>query len=325
MRHCADQRKEELTMLSRSRVLAALAGACAAPTFLRGASADDAVIKIAAVPFDVTAQPYYCDALGLFKKVGLSVELDSFTTSGAVIAASVASGTMDIGVSNLVSLATAHVKGLPFVIIAPSALYSYKAPADALMVPLDSPIKTAQDLNGKTIGTNGLKNITEFGPRAWIDQHGGDSTTVKFVEIAPPEQGPAMAQGRIDAACVTEPYLEPTKKVARVLANCFDAIAPTFMISGFFTTLDWARAHANAVKEFQDAMRQSARWANANQDKSAVILAQAAKVDPDAVRKMYRAVYTDKLDPALMQPVIDVTAKYAGLARFDANDLIYHG
>ena len=179
-------------MLSGSRVLAALAGVCATPTFAGRACAADAVIKIAAVPFDSTAQPYYCQQLGLFKKVCLNVVLDNFTTSGAVIASSVAGGTMDIGVSNLVSLATAHVKKLPFVIIAPSALHSYKSPADALMVPLDSKLETAADFTGTTIASNGLKNIAEFAPRAWIDQHDGDSSMVKFVEIAPPAQGPAM-------------------------------------------------------------------------------------------------------------------------------------
>jgi NitT/TauT family transport system substrate-binding protein len=313
-------------MLSRSRLLGgAVASACVAPLLLRQAFAQEPVIRIAAVPFDLTAQPFYCDQLGLFKKYGLNVVLDSFTTNGAVIASSVASGAMDIGVSNLVSLATAHGKNLPFVIIAPSGLYSYKSPADALMVPATSTIDNAKDFNGKTIASNGLKNINEFAVRAWIDQHGGDSSTVKFVEIGPGAQGAAMSQGRVDAACVSEPYVELIKssKEARVFSNCYDAIAPTFITSGFFTTMEWARSHPDFVRKFQQAMRESAAWANANPNKSAVILADASKVRLDVILKMYRAVYTDKLDAKLMQPVIDVSAKYGGLTRFSAEELFY--
>jgi NitT/TauT family transport system substrate-binding protein len=234
---------------------------------------------------------------------------------------------MDIGVSNLVSLATAHVKNLPFVVIAPAGLYSYKSPADALMVPVASSIANAKDLAGKTIGCNGLKNISEFAARAWIDQHGGDSNASKFVELSPGAAGAALAQGRVDAASVSEPYVQliESGNEARVLGNSFDAIAPTFITSGFFTTLDWAHAHAGDLRKFRLAMRDSAVWANASPDKSAAILADASKVPLDVVRKMYRAVYTDRLDAALMQPVIDVAAKYGGLTRFSVEELIYRG
>ena len=110
-----------------------------------------------------------------------------------------------------------------------------------------------------------------------------------------------------------------------MFCNCFDAIAPTFTISGFFTTLDWARSHPDVVQKSQQAMNESAAWANANRDKSAAILARASKIPLEVLHKMHRAVYTDKLDPALMQPVIDVTAKYAGLPRFPAEELICRG
>jgi NitT/TauT family transport system substrate-binding protein len=309
--------------VSRSEAIAALAAACAAPSFL-GAAPDAAQLRIGDLPFDLLAQPYYCEEMGFFTKAGLRARLESFTT-GAPIVSAVAGGALDIGGSNLVSLAIAHARKLPFVIIAPSGLYSYKAPADALVVPLNSPIKTAKDFAAKTVGVNGLKNITQFSVQAWIDKNGGDSSRVKFVEIAPAEQTAGLASGRIDGACISEPYIEPAKKVGRVLANCFDAVAPLFIVSAFFSTLEWARANVDLVRRFQSAMKESALWANANHDKSADILAKASKVNPQTVRSMYRAVYTDKLDPALMQPVVDVTAKYAGIERFPVEEMIFRG
>jgi len=311
-------------MISRARILAVLAASSAAPSFIPAAFAADAAVKIAAVPFDSTAQPYYADQMGMFKKVGLNVELESFTTNGAVIAASVAGGSMDIGVSNFVSLAAAHVKKLPFVVIAPAALYSSKAPANALVVSLSSTIKTAKDFNGKTIAVSGVRNIAEFAPRYWIDKNGGDSAQVKFLEIAPAEQPAALAQGRADAASVSEPFIAAFKGVGRVLSYAYDAIAPTFMISGYFTTNEWARANLDTVRKFQEAMRESALWANAHQERSLEILAKAAKLEPSQLTTMARAVYTDKLDPAMIQPMIDVAATYLNFPRFPAEELIFH-
>ncbi len=310
-------------MITRSRLLAgatafaALSGTPAAP--------QNGALRIAAVPFDSTAQPFYADEQGMFKRAGLNVELNSFTTNGAVIAASVAGGSMDIGVSNFVSLASAHVKGLPFVVIAPAAIYSSKAPADALMVGLNSPMKTARDFSGKTIAVAGLKNIAEFAPRAWIDENGGDSAQVKFLEVAPAEQAAALAQGRVDAASVSEPFVAAFNGVGRVFCHAYDAIASTFIISGYFTTLDWARAHGETVRKFQEVMHESAQWANAHQDKSLDILAKAAKFDLKTLATMSRAVYTDRLDPALIQPILDVAATYGNFPRFPAEELLLRG
>jgi NitT/TauT family transport system substrate-binding protein len=281
-------------------------------------------VKVAAVPFDSTAQPYYAEQMGMFKKVGLSVELESFTTNGAVIAASVAGGSMDIGVSNFVSLAAAHDKNLPFVVIAPAALYSSKGPANALVVPLSSTIKTAKDFTGKTIAVSGVRNIAEFGPRAWIDKNGGDSAQLKFLEIAPAEQPSALAQGRAEAASVSEPFIAAFNGVGRVFCHAYDAIAPTFMISGYFTTREWARSNLDTVRKFQEAMRESALWANAHQKSSLEILAKAAKLELSRLGTMSRAVYTDKLDPAMIQPMIDVSATYLNIPRFPAEELIFH-
>lgn len=309
-------------MISRAGMIGFLAASGAASSFVRPAYAA-APVRIAAVPFDSTAQPYYADQMGIFKKFGLNVELESFTTNGAVIAASVAGGSMDIGVSNFVSLASAHVKKLPFVVIAPAALYSSKAPANALVVPLSSTIKTAKDFSGKTIAVSGVRNIAEFAPRAWIDKNGGDSAQVKFLEIPPAEQPAALAGGRADAASVSEPFIAAFHGVGRIFCYAYDAVAPTFMISGYFTTRDWARSNLDTVQKFQEAMRESALWANAHQEKSLEILARAAKLEPSRLSTMSRAVYTDKLDPAMIQPMIDVAATYLNIPRFPADELIF--
>jgi NitT/TauT family transport system substrate-binding protein len=287
--------------------------------------ASNDVLRMAGVPFDIDAAPFYAVAAGFFEKYGITAELNTVSTNGAAIAAAIVGGDMDIGISSIPALAQAYLKQIPFTIIAGAGLYSSSAPIDALIVPLGSPLHAAKDLEGKTVAVNGLNSIAQYGPQAWIDQHGGDSSKVKFVEVPPAVMSVAMTQGRVDAAWVTEPYLSANKNDARVLGNCFDAIASRFMIAAFFTTVAWADAHRDLLRRYQAAMRDTARWANANHPKTAEILAKASTVDVATLRSMNRAVYPESLDPKLIQPVIDITARYGHTPRFSAEALIYHG
>ena len=194
------------------------------------------------------------------------------------------------------------------------------------MVALNSPIKTAKDMNGKIFATNGLKNIGEFGPRAWIDKNGGDSSTVKFVEMPFPDMAGALAQGRIDAALMAEPTMTESKGTTRFLSNCYDGIGASYMIGAYFATTAWAAAHPDLVRKFQTAMRDTAIWADKNHAASAVILARESKMNPDIAAKMFRSVYPELLEASAIQPIIDVTAKYGGLpAAFPATDMMYSG
>jgi NitT/TauT family transport system substrate-binding protein len=282
------------------------------------ARAQESAMKVATIPIDTGAEAFYALDQGFFKKNGLDVSIERIT-NGPAIAAAVASGAVDVGFSNLVSLAIAFKKGLPITLIAAAGMYSTKAPTTTCMVALNSPIKSAKDLNG-------IKNIGEFAPRAWIDKNGGDSSTVKFVEMPFPDMAGALTQGRIDAAVMAEPTMTESKGQSRFFANCYDGIGPSYMIGAYFATTSWAAAHPDLVRKFQASMRDTAIWANKNPQLSAVILARESKMNPDIAAKMYRAVYPERLEASAIQPVIDVTAKYGALpASFPATDMMYQG
>jgi NitT/TauT family transport system substrate-binding protein len=310
-------------VIPRRTALAALAGTLAAPVLGRPVLGQDTPLRLATAPLDVSAQPYYALKYGFFKAAGLTnVTLETIAT-GAAMAVAVAGGAIDIAVNNIVGLAQAYERNVPFTMIAAAGLYSSAAPTSVLMVKNDSPLKTAADLNGKTLGASGLRGVAQFAPMAWVDQHGGASSTLKFVELTSPEMLAAIPGGKVDAGVIIEPYIAEAKKTMRVFANCFDAIAPTFIISAHFCNLAWAKAHADVVKRYAAAMQAAALWANAHHEQSAEVLIEIAHLPPDVVRTMTRSVYGDRLDPAQVQPVVDVTAKYTGAAAFPAAKLIF--
>lgn len=309
-------------MPDRRSVLAGLGAGFASVALARPARANDA-LHIATIPLDAGAEAYYASDLGYFRDAGIDAQVDSMA-SGAAISAAVVSGAVDIGFSNLLTLAVAFNHNVPVTILAPGSLYTATIPTSVLMVPKDSPVKTARDLNGKTLAVNGLKTITQYAPQLWMDKNGGDSSTVKFVEMTFPQILEALGTNRVDAAIVADPFIAQAKNSARILADAYDAIGSRYIIGCWFTTTQWAAAHADLAKRFGAVIAKTAQWANTHKPQSGAILAKYSKMDPAVAATMLRVDYAPRFDISQMQPEIDLLARYGGLpATYPAAELIY--
>ncbi len=180
-----------------------------------GRAADLAVVNVGTIPTDVSAVVNYALELGYFKDVGLDVRITTLT-SGPVVATAVAGGSVDVGAANVGSLTVARARGVPLRVFAPAGLADAAATGDIIAVLKDSPIQTASDLNNKTIGIVAVKTMQHAAVMLWIDRHGGDSKTVKFVEIPFPEMSVALTSRRVDAVLPDEPFI-PKARVSRAL------------------------------------------------------------------------------------------------------------
>ena len=288
------------------------------------AGADDSVINISTNPIDSGAEVFYANDLGLFTKAGLNVQI-SPGSNGAAIAAAVAGNAVDIGYADIGALAKAHSRGVEFSIIAPAALWDANAPVNAIMVAKTSSYRTAKDLTGKTVAVPGLGTAAAFVVNAWLDANGADSTTVKIIELPYAAMPAALDAGRIDAAHLAEPFLSVAKDKARVLGSADDTLGKLYLRTVWFVRTSWAKDHPDLVARFAAVIHQTALWANdkRNHDKSAAILVAHTKIDPAVVTLMTRARYGENLDPSLLQPEIELNAKYDHFSSFPAEELIY--
>jgi NitT/TauT family transport system substrate-binding protein len=157
-----------------------------------------------------------------------------------------------------------------------------------------------------------------------VEQHGGDGSKVKWVEIPYIACGDAMEAGRIEGAFIVEPYATRLRSTTRLLGRPYEAIAKRFLGAGYIASKQWAADHPDLLVRFVAAIREASMWANANQAKSAVILEKYSKVDADTLAHMVRSVYAETLVAADVQPTIDFAAKYKFLdSGFPATDLIW--
>src|SRR5271168_4049546 len=81
-----------------------------------------AVVRISTNPIDSGAEVYYAQDRGTFSRAGIDAQIQP-GKNGAAIAAAVAAGAIDIGYSDLGSLAKAHSRGIDFAIVAPAAMW----------------------------------------------------------------------------------------------------------------------------------------------------------------------------------------------------------
>lgn len=289
------------------------------------ASAQEApAIKIAAPANDTVTSALYAVKAGLFKKAGLNVEVTAMN-SGSAVAAAVAGGAVQIGNSSLITIIEAHAKKIPFTLVATSGMIETDVPYAALVVRKDSPIRNARDLNGKTISTPGLKDFNAISSMAWIDQNGGDSTTVRYIELSAPASLQAVAEGRVDATIIGTPFLTLGLEngSVRVLGKAFDAVAKRFIHIGWFTTEEYAAKNRDVIERFARVMHDAALYCNAHQAETADLIVEFGKVDPKIATRMARVTFAEYLTAPMIQPLIDVAVKYKAIdQRFNAQELI---
>jgi NitT/TauT family transport system substrate-binding protein len=312
-------------MAHRSRFLAATSAlALAAATRPARAQQGLLPLRVGATANDTYAQAYFALDTGIFQRAGLAVELSTLN-NGAAVAAGIAGGALDVGVSTPVQVANAVARGVPFVIVAAGALETPRVPVGLLCVARNSPLRTAKEFEGKTVAVNALKTLSEVALDLWLTQNGADVAKVHTIEIIFAEMGVALERGTVAAALISEPALSIALKsgAVRSLLDPYAAIAPQFLISGWFSTTAFVQRSPEHIKRFQAAIYEAGRWANEHHNESAAILAKYAKMDVDIIRGMGRCPFADQLRAADIQPQLDVAVKVGMVPRaMNATEII---
>jgi NitT/TauT family transport system substrate-binding protein len=261
---------------------------------------------------------------GLFRRYGLDVVFQK-ASSGSATAAAVAGGALEIGKSSVVPLISAHARKVPLTIVAPSVVHRVGMADSALLVAVDSPIRSARDLNGKAVSVAGLRDMQWLATHAWLDANGGDSSSVQFLEIPGASVGNALEAGRIAAGTLSEPYITQALAAgkARILAKMVDALG-NVMTTGFFTTTGFAAQQRDVVTRFGRAIVEASAYCNTHPDEMTDVMSAFTGIDRSTLTAMVRPAFALGLDPRSVQPIVNAAAKYSVIAQaFGAQELIF--
>jgi NitT/TauT family transport system substrate-binding protein len=308
-------------------LLIAAAFACCAVSVQGADEPGLTTVRIVDAGQDVDAEAFYAQDLGIFKKYGINADITLIRKGGGAAAvAAIAGGAADVGEGDIVSVANAHQRGIPIVLLAPSGIFRASAPTTEAIVAKDSPIKSGKDLEGKAIALISPEGPSRIATNLWLEKDGADLSKVQFIEIPPVNMAAAVDRGTVAAAVINEPALvASTQTCCRVLANNFTSVGNTWQLNAWYSNADWVTKNPALAHNFAQAIHEAAIWANnpANHAKSGEILSKYTPFPPDLLVKMNRATFGEKLDPKTMQPLLDAALKYKALqAAIPASQLI---
>jgi NitT/TauT family transport system substrate-binding protein len=309
--------------MNRAALLAGSASALVALSARAGA-ADLRAVNVATLPSAADANVIYAQSKGYFRDLGIDAKI-SYMNNGNVIFDAVLGGTLDVGAGNVGSVAVARSRDIPLRILAPASSATKDGVSNFIMIANDSHIRGGADFNGKTVGMTALKTIGHAVFRMWVDKNGGDSKTIKFIELPYPAMADAVAGKRVDAALVADPYAMLARTTTTILPiNYFTVLPLPVTITCFVATETWLAANTELARQFAAGMHQAALWANAHEPDTYPLLAQITKMDVAQVSAMSPTTFATSLDSARIQPVVDAMLTYGFLdKRVDPKDMIW--
>lgn len=306
----------------RRRLFVQTAGAVGGLTLARRAGAQPAPLRVAISTADTYAQAVYAQGGGFFKQAGLTVELVQLPNTGA-IAAAVVGGSLDIGLGSALTVAGGREAGVPFTVIAGGGEFLATAPTTLLVVAKDSPLRAPRELEGRIIATDSVKGMTQVALTSWLSRNGADPAKVRYVEMPFTTMAAALAAGHVDAGFVAEPALSGGRAETREFGNPFAAIGNEWYICVWYVTRDWLAKNGPTAHTFAQAIARSSDWANTHQHDTGPMLQKYLPITDQLLAVMHRAHFADRLEAALMQPVLDAGVK-GGVVKgtVSAKDLI---
>ena len=282
-------------------------------------------IKIGYIPIADCSQIFIAQEKGFFKDEGLDIELVSFQ-GGPQILEALGGGSINIGFSNLVSLALANEKGIDFRAITGGPVEEANHIENAILVSKNSNIKSAQDLTGKKIAINAKKNIIELMVKEYLRKYNVDINSIQFVEAKFPEMQNALKANQVDAIAIIEPFVTVALKDTSIvkLANYINDVIPRLEISSYHSSLKWIDANHETIKKFQNAMSVATKYCLENPDEVKKTLTIYSKVEPKILNEAMMPTFIDKISEDNFQVLIEKMKRDSMLVKdIVAKDLIY--
>jgi NitT/TauT family transport system substrate-binding protein len=272
-------------------ILAALA------ILLAGTSASFAVEKLkVAVPqrgFWDSSWVEFGEAAGYFKDAGLEVEV-FYTEGGAQTIATVASGSVDIAMSNgILGAIGAYVKGgesTPYRIIS-----AEMTGANELFwwVKADSPIKSLKDADGKTIAFSSPGSSSNLILLTMLQQSGSKAKPVPTGGV--PGTYTQTMTGQIDIGWSVVPFAlkDINDGKVRIVARASDATElKDQTIRANLASVNALKNRREAIAKFMQVIHKSIDWAyGEGQTKAIEIFAKNMKVTPEIAKQAVDGFY----------------------------------
>jgi NitT/TauT family transport system substrate-binding protein len=277
-----------------------------------GGSAETTTITVGTLPIANAAPMYLGMKKGFFEEEGLKIE-PQVGEGGAALIPTLISGDAQFAFVGVIPAITAVAKDVPIKIVTSSddAAATEQKDWQTLVVPKGSPIKSVEDLPGKTIAVNALRGLAEVVISRSLEKQGVDYQKVKLLEVPFPEMPAALEQKRVDAALLTEPFLSAVLAEGgkQIDAPSVETV-PNFPNGVYVATEQYIAENGDIVDRFARAMNRSLEYAQDHPEEVRRIVPTYTETPPEAAQQMRLPVFDAQLDRKGIELEAELTAKY---------------
>lgn len=242
-----------------------------------GDSGSDKSLKLAVFASLNGVPAFAADEEGVFADHDLEVELSTAKTSTEMVP-QLLGGNVDLALLDTATSLVAAAQGVDIVYVTGATEGGIPAGQEEfsfanVWVEKDSPIKTLADLSGKTVGVPQIKSQPWVDLRYSVDEAGGDSSTIEFLES--PDTLAALKSGQVDATTTPEPVgtVEKSKGELRPLAPVNSGGGGVAYV--WVATRDFAEKNPELIESFVEAVHEGNALVNGDRD---LLVATSAEV-----------------------------------------------
>ncbi|WP_166880432.1 ABC transporter substrate-binding protein [Salinibacterium sp. ZJ450] len=230
------------------------------------------------------ASVYIAVAEGFFEEEGLTVTPQPAQGGAALVPAMIA-GDIQASFATYPSFLLAQAGGIDINIVAEGVRGNEES--NGVWVKADSGIDSINDLEGKKVAVNTLKNTGELTIKVLMDEAGVDVSKVQFQELPFPDMVPTLQSGGVDAIWVVEPFQTAAEAsgAKKLFAN-FSGPTDGVPLSGLGMTAEFVKANPNTVAAFIRAMEKANALLAENPDAAREIVPTYSSTTPELAAKL---------------------------------------
>lgn len=279
-----------------------------------GDSGDLRTVRVAALPIAETGAIWAAETEGIFADHGLELEIIP-SQGGAQAIPALQNGDIDIAIAQPFGAFRANLADLPIRIIGNYANSNAEGEdVNSVVAGADSGITDLADLSGKRVSVNSLGAAGDVTIMKAVDDAGGDSSTIEFVEVAFPEVPAQLDAGNIDAAWAPDPFRNQVVDAGGAdLVYPYQATIPGLTVLTNVTSTEVLDRDPELIEDWSAALDEALQFAAENEDAVREAIASNLEIPAEVVDGIVFPEFTSTIDTDDLQSLVDLAVGYSVL------------
>ncbi|MFL6118330.1 ABC transporter substrate-binding protein [Actinophytocola sp.] len=228
---------------------------------------------------------YIAQSQGYFSDAGLDVTIKAGAADTSQNVPSVLNGEAEFAMTDSAGFLKAAAQEIPVrMVVQLQASEPDAAVSDGTLVPPNSSIKSAKDLDGKTVGLPALGGNIQMITQYAVEKAGGDPKSLNLVALPVTSLQDSAAKGQVDAITTFAGYYDGAKAAGFAPIGNGSNDFPGLPQALIFSSVEWLAGHGDVAKKFAAAVAKGLEYANDNPDTIRAVDGQYTKMDAETIK-----------------------------------------